>query len=188
MPMNVFINALVDGDLSEVENFELIFEDYCECIGGKEVVLSLRNLKEIVQLRNRIKLAENIIEQFNIPATTQIQIQAKAEIFDVLKGLNYHYMVPAPAFDNVEKYIEQIIPFIKREVLDVLKMERDRKPKEEGGEDKKYSRDYFADLFMEFLIVFKVHVTETISVREFCRLVVKYKNYCEQQNKLNQAA
>ena len=61
LPIEVFENALIDGDLSEVEDFESIFDEYCQCVGGDSYKAQIDSLKEVTLLKSKIMLAQNIM-------------------------------------------------------------------------------------------------------------------------------
>ena len=176
MPFIVFENAIVDKDYSQIEDYDKIFTEYCESIGGKELVLQIRNSKLIVLMDCRIKQAESIIALLEAFPTN--------EMFELLKDLNYHDMVPSPALNDIEKYIEQVVPWINREGLDLAKLIRDTKLPEDT-EDFEYTRDYFTDAFIEISTAFNIHLSKTnLSLREYTRWVVKYKKHLEQVKNL----
>lgn len=176
MPFIVFENAIVDKDYSQIEDYDKIFTEYCESIGGKELVLQIRNSKLIVLMDCRIKQAESIIAVLEAFPTN--------EMFELLKDLNYHDMVPSPALNDIEKYIEQVVPWINREGLDLAKLIRDTKLPEDT-EDFEYTRDYFTDAFIEISTAFNIHLSKAnLSLREYTRWVVKYKKHLEQVKNL----
>jgi hypothetical protein len=179
MPFTVFENALVDKDYSQIEDFEKVFTEYCESIGGKEMVLQLRNLKEITLLSSRITLAQQIIAVLEAMPTD--------EMFELLKDLNYHDMVPAPALNDIDQYIVQVVPWINREGLDLAKLIRDTKIPEDA-EEFEYTRDYFTDAFIEISSAFNIHLSKSsITLREYCRWAVKYKRYLQKLETENTA-
>ncbi len=59
--------------------------------------------------------------------------------------------------------------------------------KEEANKSKngEYTRNYFTDTLIAISAAFKVNVGMNISLREYCRWVVKYREYAEEMNKRN---
>ena len=62
MPLRVFIDAIVDGNTEDIDNFEDIYIEFCESIGGKQLEQSMDQNKEIVTLRSRVIVTAKTIE------------------------------------------------------------------------------------------------------------------------------
>lgn len=170
MPLKVFIDALVDGDTSQIENFEDIYIEFCESIGGKQLEQSLDQNREIVQLRARVIITAKTIEMLMMFRTE--------DIFDLLKSFGYHTQDLPFSDENIEKLIEQVEPYLKLESVD-LQVLQNQLPKTKGS----YTRDYFYSMLVEISTAFKMSVTDDISLRMYCAYVVKYKQYSEQINR-----
>lgn len=173
MPLSVWIDALVDGNTDKIKDFGDRFAEFCEAIGGRELMIQLDNIIEMTQLRTKIQIAELCMNQ--------LRIMPDERVFDILYGLGY----PSSAFeyspDIIEKYIAQIMPYVKLDSVD-LQVMVNRANK--GNTNKvSYSRDYFTDMLIEISTAFKVAVTQDMTVRTYCRWVVKYKDYVDKMNK-----
>jgi hypothetical protein len=175
MPLPVFINAVVDEDYSQIKNFEDVYMDYCQAIGGKELVIQMERLKEIHELHSRIKVAELCIQMLRLRPTK--------EVWDALYSLDYQCTVHEYDESRVEEGIASMKPYINLDIVD-LQVLQNRVKDVKGG---KYTRDYFTEMLIDIGIAFKKDVPETITLRQYCAYVVKYKNYVERMNKQMEA-
>ena len=176
LPIEVFENALIDGDLSEVEDFESIFDEYCQCVGGEEYKAQIDSLKEVTLLKSKIMLAQNIMAMITTVPTD--------ELFEMLKELNYHIAVPAPTLDDIHKYCTQIEPIVRLDAVKLAILEKNMEPKKKKKQKEIiYTRDYFTDNILDINEVMHYNISKKDSMRTYCRAVVK----CQQRiNKMNQ--
>lgn len=179
MPLSVWIDALVDGNTAKIKDFSDRFSEFCEAIGGQELVNQLDNIIEMTQLRTKIQIAELCMNQ--------LRIFPDKKVFDVLYGLGY----PSSEFEYspeiIEKYISQIMPHVKLDSVDLQVMVN--RANKTNTNKATYTRDYFTDMIIEISTAFKLTLNESdLTVRQYCRWVVKYKGYVELMNKQSQAA
>lgn len=177
MPLRVWIDALVDGNVTQIKDFGDRFSEFCEAIGGRELLVQLDEIIEMTQLRTKIQIAELCINQ--------LRILPSKEVFDILYGLGYPSSEMEYSKDIIEKYIEQVLPHIKLDSVDLQVMVN--RANKTNTDKVAYSRDYFVDMLIEISTAFKIALTDDMSVRTYCRWVVKYKDYVEKMNKQAQA-
>lgn len=180
MPMRVFINAKCDGDMSEVENFDDVWFQYIESISGKELQLKIKDEKEKELLKGKILLAQLAINILSLKSFTSEDEPRRKEVFEILKGLNFHALIPAPDLDDIEKYCEQIEGHIKLAVINLMEMEneeKDKKKKKNASPEIVYTRDMFADNMLEIQSALNIRITEDDSVRMYCRAIVRHAEY-----------
>lgn len=169
MPLSVFIDAIVDGDLSQISDWDDIYMQYCEAIGGKELNTKLREVTEMSVMKNKIKIAESCVAMLNMSNSE--------EVFKILCELYPQSGVTKFSEDAIER----IIAHMKRDVVELgISVNEQNVSKEQKAD---YTRDYFTDMLIEISAAFKVNVGQNISLREYCRWVVKYKQYVEILNK-----
>jgi hypothetical protein len=167
---------MVDGDTSRIKNFDDLYSEFCECIGGKELRMKLTDNAEMLQTKTKVMVAEMCMNM--------LRLRPSEAIFNLLRELNYNNGVSEFTEDNCEKLIKQVEPFVKLDAIDLqVMMNHSDKPTQGGG----YSRDYFADMLIEMSTAFKLSLTDDMSVRTYCRWVVKYKNYVDAMNKQQSA-
>lgn len=169
MPLSVFIDAIVDGDLSQISDWDDIYMQYCEAIGGKELNTKLREVTEMSVMKNKIQIAESCVAMLNMSKSE--------EVFKILCELYPQSGVTKFSEDAIER----IIAHMKRDVVELgISVNEQNVSKEQKAD---YTRDYFTDMLIEISSAFKVNVGQNISLREYCRWVVKYKQYVEILNK-----
>lgn len=169
MPLSVFIDAIVDGDLSQISDWDDIYMQYCEAIGGKELNTKLREVTEMSVMKNKIQIAESCVAMLNMSNSE--------EVFKILCELYPQSGVTKFSEDAIER----IIAHMKRDIVELgISVNEQNVSKEQKAD---YTRDYFTDMLIEISAAFKVNVGQNISLREYCRWVVKYKQYVEILNK-----
>jgi hypothetical protein len=82
------------------------------------------------------------------------------------------------------EYVTLVEPLVKSDAID-LRIMKNAAKKTESGEG--FSRKYFADLLSAIMVTLKVAINDEISTRLFCSLVLRYKDYVEQQNRMNES-
>lgn len=174
MPLSVFIDAIVDGKMDAIKDFEKIYIEFCEAVGGRELVQSIEEAKELIELETRVTIAHCGIQM--------LRLRPSKEIFDEMLKLGYNSSVHEYAEDKVEQYIKQITPFVELDNVDAQVM-RNRRKQVTNGE--KYTRNYFSAMLNEFLVVFKAPLDESISLRRYCQMVVRYKMHKQTLEKTN---
>lgn len=206
MPMSVFMNAFCDGDLSEVENFEDIRIDYTLAIGGNELINSLQDTLSYEKLKMKIQLAKALIASIDLRKYIRgladekvvklesvrllcksFELKSDEQIFDELKSLNYHMMVPGADLENADNYCRQINGWIMNDVVTLSELEKEKKDSNKSQkENRVQDRNYFTDIFIAINSALHLSINENSSVRMFCRAAVQYINHCERQMALNQ--
>jgi len=184
MPLRVFINAMVDHDYSEIENFEDVFIEYCQSVGGEELAQQMGNIKESNTLRLRISMAQDAIDLLKFEPLNDFQKKERDEIFEELKKLRYHLLIPACDLNDIKKYCSQIEGHVKLEAVRLSFLEAEQQPKKGKQKEAVYSRDYFVDMLNEMSAIFKIHINDSISLREYCGWIRKYKKEVERLNKI----
>lgn len=172
MPMSVFMDAVVDNDVSQIDNFDDVFAEYNESIGGRELELELDRLKREIYLRAKVTLAECLM--------FSVQVFDDTELFEYLKSLQIHMRLPSVDLENPENYCKQIEGWLKNDISDLLIMETQHQQKQQSGTTEfKYTRDYFEEMFIELESVLHVHIDATSTVRRYCKAIVALKRYRE---------
>lgn len=176
LPLSVFIDAIVDKDYSQIEDFDKIHMEYCELIGGRELVVQVESQIEFIQLQTKVTLA-----QCYIKLLYELEDEEKLrKIFDNLLELGYRTSVKEYSKENVDKLVTQIEPYVKLDCVDMQVLGNKLKI---NGSGKPYSRDYFAAILADINITLKLSITESITTRMYCMYVDRYKKHIEQLNK-----
>ena len=165
MPLSVFIDALIDDVTDNIENFPKLYTEYCELIGGKELVQKIEEVAEMVYLETKVKIAFLGVEM--------LRLKPSKAIFDEVFSLGYNTSVVEYSEDKIETFINQILPFVKLDGVDAQIL----RARNNGGAKQGYTRDYFSSMLNELLLVFKINVDESISVRRYVQLVLRYKSH-----------
>lgn len=170
MPLSVWIDALVEGKVDQIKDFSDRFAEFCEAIGGAELVRQLDSIIEMTQLRTKVQIAELCINQ--------LQMFPNKAVFDILYGLGYPSSEYEYSPDIIAKYIEQIMPHVKLDTVDLQVMVN--RANKANPNKAAYTRDYFTDMLIEISTAFNLPVREQdLTVRQYCRWVVKYKDHIE---------
>lgn len=175
LPLSVFIDALVDGDYSQIEDFEKLHYEYCELIGGRELTIQIETQIEAMQLQTKVLLAECYIKLIY-----QVDDDKKKVLFDNLLALGYNTSVTEYSLENIDKLINQITPHIKLDAIDLNVLVNRLK---KTGEGKPYTRDYFTSILADINIHLHVTATESISTRMYCMYVDRYRKHIDNLNK-----
>lgn len=176
MPFSVFLNAWIDGDMSQVEVFPFVFLDFCEAMGGVGLRAKIERCYDCELLKSRVLAATLAIELINIlkPDTKKAK-----HVFESLKQLNYHASVPTAELKNARKYCKQIIGHVNLEKVKLDLLEKDVvKPQAELN--KPPTRNDITANLVEICSTFNVHVTiSNISAREYAMWINKYQHYLD---------
>lgn len=167
MPLGVFINAIVDGDTTDIDNWDDILMDYCDAIGGKELESELKDVSEISRLSARIQIAETCLNMLRMNGNCK-------EVMEILTS-----MYPMAFGDGIERFVGHI----SLDSVDLQILLKERGDGNTTPDVVVYDRNYFVDILIAVSAAFKVNVGMDISVREYCRWVVKYKEYAEEMHK-----
>lgn len=173
MPLMVFIDAIVDGIKDTIEDWDELYIEYCEAIGGKELDRQLRDMTELTQIKCKIQIATACMDM--------LVLNKSEEVFEVLKEL-YPLVTANKLTDDVLRAFEA---HISRDVVEYGIMANDKKEEANKSKNSEYTRNYFTDTLIAISAAFKVNVGMNISLREYCRWVVKYREYAEEMNKKN---
>lgn len=171
MPMSVFIDALIDGNTDNIIDFPKVYVDFCEAVGGRELKQKIEEMADMVQLETKVRIAFLGIEM--------LELKPSEEIFIEVQKLGYHSSVGTYSEKDMPKFIAQILPYVKLDDVDAKIL----RARNNGGPKEGYTRDYFASMFNEFLLVFKVNVDDTITVRRYAQLVLRYKSHKKELEK-----
>ena len=172
MPMCIWIDALCDGETSRIKGFRKLYYEFCEGVGGRELIRKLEEVTELAYLEAKVTAGVKAIEM--------LRMKPSESLFNEMLKLGYNTSVVTYDVDKIPQFIKQIEPFIYLDDVDA-KILRARSG---GGPKDGYSRDYFSSMFNEFLIVFKISVDEqTLSVRRYVNLVKRYKSHKKELEK-----
>lgn len=177
MPWGVFKRALCTGDTSEIENFEEVFMDFNDSIGGPNLREELSNLKEETVLHTKVTLAFSIMDMLNR--------EYDEEKFELLKLLGYHKRIGNVDLNDCKAYCKAIEGYVKLDLVQLKEYEKEAETKPKGKAN--YTLDYFMDMELEIQSALNIKIEDTSTVRYYCRAVVKYRNYIDLQNKRNEA-
>lgn len=174
MPLSVWIDAIVDGNTSQIENYSDVYMDFCQAIGGKEMEERMEVIKEIQDKQTKIKIAEMCINLLRSRPTKAI--------YECLIALDYQTSYQEYDVDKIEAAITQMQPYINLDIID-LQVLLNRASKSSGGS---YTRDYFAKMLVDIGIAFKMSIPDTITLRTYCAYVVRYKDHMEHLKRQNE--
>lgn len=173
MPMDVFMNAFCDGDLSQVDNFQDVILQYYECSADNEITRVMTDALTYEMDKLKYLTAQSLI--------LQLSATYNESKFEQLKSLNFHLLIPSPSLDNVNEYIEQISGWLKLAYVNLVEAERDLNKSQNKGEDIVQDRNYFIDRFLAVETALGIHLTEKDSVRRFCRAMKQLRQYYREQ-------
>lgn len=178
LPLEVFINALVDNDFSEIENWQAVYLDYCDIVGGQELLTILEKQIEISELECRVTKANCLI---SILENSLYEEHCKI-IFNSLLELGYPSSVTEYSKDTVKRFLDDIIPHIKLDATDaeILRNLIKRPNNEEGN---KYTRNYFASMIISIQKELNVKIEMKDSTRMYAICVLQLRQLIEHKNK-----
>jgi len=178
MPLRIFLNAYCDEDYSQVENFEAVYLEFVEAIGGKKLADKMEDQKEYEGLKFKVLLVQLCMSILSLKALNDEQQTKLDQVFIRLKSLNYHLMVPAPDLGDVDVYCNQIIGWVRLDVINLKEMQVEmmKKMKKENG---KATRTDFTRNLVRISAALKVTLTDQISVREYTQWVQEMEDYSE---------
>lgn len=171
MPLIVFIDAIVDGIKDTIEDWEELYMEYCEAIGGKELDKQLRDIVDLSQIKNKIQIATACVDM--------LVLNKSERIFEILKEL--YPLVPVSKLND--DALRAFEAHISRDIVEYGIMANEKKDESNKAENTQYTRNYFTDTLIAISAAFKVNVGMNISLREYCRWVVKYREYADEMNK-----
>lgn len=178
LPFGVFKRALIDKDLTQVENFDNIFMDYCISIGGDELSNKLIKEKEITYLEERFVIGSGCISILR----SSIETDKKRFPFNKLKSMRYQHSIDEFSEENCIKLCNQVEGLVKLDGLKIQMKELEKKNDEKQTpvvKKTEYTHDYFARLVAEFMSTIHVTITDETNTRIFCQAANMYKNYIE---------
>lgn len=178
MPLRIFLNAYCDEDYSQVENFEAVYLEFVEAIGGKKLADKMGDQLEYEALKFKVLLVQLCMSILSLKALNDEQQKKLDLVFLRLKSLNYHLMVPSPNLDDVDAYCNQIIGWVRLDVINLKEMQFEmvKKLKKENG---KATRTDFTRNLVRISAALKVTLTDQISVREYTQWVQEMEDYSE---------
>lgn len=178
LPLSVFIDALVDGDFSKIDCWQDIYLDYCDIVGGRELAMIIEKQFEMAKLESRVTTANCLIGLLEV----SIYKEHKKIIFDCLKSLEYPSSITEYSEDTIQKYFDDIIPYIKLDATDAeIIRNMITKPKNEDGN--KYNRNYFASMIVSIQKELNVKVDMKDSTRIYAICVFQLRQLIEHKNK-----
>lgn len=177
IPFNIFIEILVNNDLSKliIEGqynvdelqyiWERIYNQFIENVGSDDVKLRLEQVKDIVELETRIKLAEWVINALNISYND--------DIAELLNNFGYSLNIK-PNENNIQRVIKIFMGFVNADIL-ALKNKIAELPPDNKGDDEKPSRQYFEKMIVAIELAFKISINiDNISTGKYCEYVNSY--------------
>lgn len=172
LPLNVFISALVDQDYTGIADFEAIYFEYCEAIGGDELVRQLEKNIHIAELESNVAVGTSGLKLLNIPTLSEDRYQF---VIDTLQAVY-------PSGLQGAEYIRYVDGQVRSEMVDIQIL-RNQVKNVDGS--KPYTRQYFADLCSGIMVGLKVNIPEDMNTRVFCSMVNRYKEYIKDVEKMN---
>ena len=166
MPLSVFIDAIVDGKIDAIKDFERILLDYTEAIGWRELVIKLNDLIELEELKHKIAVADCGIEL--------LKYKPSRYVYEKVYELGYNTSIIEYNESKMEAFITQIQPFVELDRIDCQVLQNANK---KTSATVKYTHGYFAELIVKMEIVLRCTILETVSLRKYCAYVVRYKEH-----------
>lgn len=178
LPLEVFIDALVDGNFFQIDNWEDIYLDYCDIVGGQELVQIIEKQVEINNLEKRVITANCLIDLIE----NSIIEEHNKVFFECLCSLGYESSITEYNKHTFEKYLSQIVPHIKLDAIDAeILRNLIKQPKNENSS--KYTRNYFATMLLDIQQELNVKISMTDSTRMYAIAVSKLRKVIEHKNK-----
>ncbi len=191
IPLEVFIDCIVDSNYSGLivsgnpskqalsDQFENIYEQYIEAVGGKELLRHIRQVKDIAIHQNRVISAENIIQTFKLYPTFGLYEQL----------FTYGYPLPKKPY-NYANINDVLRIFVAHYKLDSVRLDRliyefeQAKLSKEKGTSGGYTRAYFIGSLVDMSEAFKFKLSaKELTTEEYCLYILRYKEYCEAKEK-----
>lgn len=175
IPTSVFIDVLCNEDYALLgnassealqDNWQELYSQYEECIGGNDLLRRVEKVKEILSLETFINIAEALLYVFEIDPSNENEERLKA-----VYGTSEIRMVKA--------YIKRDTVALKSKMLDI----EDRN----SNEEYKPTRQTFLNTIIAFTTHWKMSFNESAeSIEKYCLYVLQYIKEVEeiiQQNK-----
>ena len=171
LPLLTFIDTLIDNDYSRVGGeveWERLYNEYTELIGGKELQGKLRSVKETIITQSRIQRAKGLLEV--------LALRPCKELYEQL--YTFDYLLPALTESNIDKVLKVFIAHYKRECIELQEQAMLLDKAEVQGV---LDYQYFVTIIVDMSTAFKMSINiSEISVGQYCIFVQRYKQHCEQ--------
>lgn len=189
LPLNKFIDCIVDGNLSALtisgfpaeedlkEAWANILLEYSDAIGTSEY-------KIFVQLYKGIQINKIVLEQLtvalNILQVTFDEFFAK-EVNKILRTTcKFNWKDQTSYQAEVKKCFNRSKSLKIALDLKLMKFEA-IEAKNKGGKEQKIDRQYFVSILVTLSDYAKYRIEESIKMSEYCERVKRFTEYCESQ-------
>ena len=171
LPLLTFIDTLLDGNYERVGGaieWERLYTEYTELIGGKELQGKLRTVKETIITQSRMQRAKSILEV--------LAIRPCKELYEQL--YTFDYLLPELTESNIDKVLKVFVAHYKRELIDLQEQAISLEKTTDNGV---LDYQYFITIIVDMSTAFKMSINiSEISVGQYCIFVQRYKQHCEQ--------
>lgn len=171
LPLLTFIDTLLDSNYERVGGaieWERLYTEYTELIGGKELQGKLRTVKETIITQSRMQRAKAILEV--------LAIRPCKELYEQL--YTFDYLLPELTESNIDKVLKVFVANYKRELIDLQEQAISLEKTADNGV---LDYQYFITIIVDMSTAFKMSINiSEISVGQYCIFVQRYKQHCEQ--------
>ena len=171
LPLLTFIDTLLDSNYERVGGqleWERLYTEYTELIGGSELQGKLRTVKETIITQSRMQRAKGILEL--------LTIRPCKELYEQL--YTFDYLLPELTEKNVDKVLKIFVAHYKRELID---LHEQAIAIEKTTDNAVLDYQYFVTIIVDMSTAFKMSINiSEISVGQYCIFVQRYKQHCEQ--------
>lgn len=171
LPLTTFIDVLIDNDFERVGGeveWERLYTEYTELIGGKELQGKLRSVKETIITQSRIQRAKGLLDV--------LAIRPCKELYEQL--YQFDYPLPTLSESNIDKVLKIFVAHYKRELIDLQEQAMLLDKSDVQGV---LDYQYFVTIIVDMSTAFKMSINIIeISVGQYCIFVQRYKQHCEQ--------
>jgi len=174
LPLIIFIDTLIDKVYDRVggqSEWERLFNEYTELIGGKELTNKLDIVKETIILQSRMQRAKGLLEL--------ISIRPNEDLYNAMYDFDYPLPGKVPyTMDAMNKTLKTFIAHYKRELIDLH--ESATQLENQGTDNGVLDYQYFMTIIVDMSTVFKMTIDiNSINVGQYCIFVNRYKEHCE---------
>ena len=188
LPLSIFIdiltsknyNLLIIEGAATIEQLEaqwqLLFNEYTELIGGTEIINKIETVKDIALLESKLKRAMALLEI--------IQIKQSEALYEMLYEFDYPLPIKKDySIENLNNVLKIFIAHYKRDYLE-LQTSAMTIENNQSSEVQKIDYNYFLKTIISMSTGFKMDINiNNLSVGAYCAYVNQYKQYCETMSK-----
>lgn len=180
LPLDCFIDCLVDGDLTALiisgnptekelsDAWEHIFLEYCELTSSVSHNASFGLLKEINDLKAKIIIVNNTVEY--------LSIRWDADLVNILNQLSLNCTLKS----EDEQYQKKLRGVLARSKQWYTRLETAKKELEESHKSNKIERSYFDEMLNAMSTMNKYQVdSRTLTVSRFCKALARMAKQAE---------